>query len=196
MRTLLACLLLLAAGAVPAATSEPALLTAPATWHSYDVLVDLRDLPRTYSCDDLWYKFHDLLLELGARAYMTITPYHCGVPGRGEARSPSVELQFQLPQPLEGTATRYAVISAVTRTLHLEPGSPRSFGEGDCELVRQLEESLFTVVPVQVMASAFNCTTAHRATTARESFALTFQAAIATPAVSPRAGTSAGTPHS
>jgi hypothetical protein len=195
MRLLLACLLLVTAVAVhaangdaPAASTAPAAsaaagaTAAPATWHAYGLLIDLQNLPKTYSCDDLWYKFRDLLLELGARPYMTITPFHCGAPRRGEERSPSVELKFQLPEPLHGTATRYASISAVTRTLHVEPGSPRSFGAGDCELVRQLQGTLFAALPVHVTAARFSCTPA-RAEAAR-SYALTLEAAIAKPLVS------------
>ena len=201
MRSLLACLLLVPAAAVHAAASRAATAAAapaspaPAAWHSYGLLIDLQGLPKTYSCDDLWYKFHDLLLALGARAYMTITPYHCGAPGRGEERSPSVELEFQLPQPLTGSATRYASISAVTRTLHVAPGSPRSLGAGDCELVRQLEGTLFPALPVHLTAASFDCT-ASPATAQRGSFALTLEAAIAQPLVRAPAAAAAGTPRS
>jgi len=44
----------------------------------------------------------DVLLQLGARAYMTITPYGCGSIHSGEARSPRVELKFQLAEVLFG----------------------------------------------------------------------------------------------
>jgi hypothetical protein len=206
MRPLLACLLLLPAAAVHAAASRaaPAAATsasaAPAAWHSYGLLIDLQNLPKTYSCDDLWYKFHDLLLELGARAYMTITPYRCGAPGRGEERSPSVELEFQLPQPLTGAATRYASISTVTRTRHVAPGSPRSFGAADCELARQLEGTLLPALPVRLTAASFDCPTSP-ATAQRASFELTVEAPIAQPLVSAPApaaapAVTAGTPRS
>jgi len=201
MRLLPACLLLVPAAAVHAAASHAApaaagpVSAAPATWHAYDLLIDLQHLPET--CDDLWYKFHDLLLELGARACMTITPYHCGAPGRGEERFPSVELKFQLPQPLIGNATRYAGISAVTRTLRVAPGSPRSIGAGDCELVRQLEGTLFAALPVRLTAASFNCTPARPATPGREPFALTLEAAIAQPPVpAPAPGATAAVPRS
>jgi hypothetical protein len=205
MRPLLACLLLVPTAAVHAAASRDATAAAvpaapaaaaPAAWHSYGLLIDLQGLPKTYSCDDLWYKFHDLLLALGARAYMTITPYHCGAPGRGEERSPSVELEFQLPQPLTGSVARYASISAVTRTLHIAPGSPRSLGAGDCELVRQLEATLLPALPVHLTAASFDCSPS-AATAEHGSFALTLEAAIAQPPVSaPAPAAAALTPHS
>jgi hypothetical protein len=103
-----------------------------------------------------------------------------------------VELEFQLPQPLTGRAARYARISEVTRTLHVAPGSPRSLGAGDCELVRQLEETLFPALPVHLTAASFNCSPA---AAQRESFALTLEAAIAQPLVSAPAA-AAGTPRS
>ena len=87
----------LAAGQTLAASAPPATAT-PAEWKSYDLLVDFRALPRPYSCDELWYKVRDVLLQLGARAYMTITPYGCGTTHGREARSPRVEVKFQ-PSP-------------------------------------------------------------------------------------------------
>ena len=168
----------------PAPAPVPASAPAPAEWRSYAVLVDFMALPRTYSCDDLWYKFRDVLLKLGARAYMTITPYQCGVRGGGEARSPKVEVKFQLPQPLHGDAVRYAQISAGDEIIKLAPGSPRSLGPDDCELVRQMQQGLLAALPVRVTSSDFRCTGA------RESFSLTLDAVIAAP---PSAGPPPGT---
>jgi len=170
--------------AAAAPTAAPAPAPAPAEWRSYAVLVDFTALPRTYSCDDLWYKFRDVLLRLGARAYMTITPYQCGVRGGGEAHSPKVEVKFQLPQPLHGDAVRYAQISAGDEIIKLAPGSPRSLGPDDCELVRQMQQGLLAALPVRVTSSDFRCTGA------RESFSLTLDAVIAAP---PSAGPPPGT---
>jgi hypothetical protein len=160
------------AGEAPAAT--------PAEWRPYAVLVDFRDLPRTYSCDELWYKFRDVLRKLGARAYMTITPYHCGVRGGGAARSPSVEVKFQLPQPLHGAAVRYAEIATVEQLVRFSPGSPPSLAPADCELVRQMQQGLLAALPLRVSSAEFRCTGAAAA------YALTLDAAIAaTPAGQP-----------
>ena len=162
--------------ATPAATAAP----APAEWRTYAVLVDFTALPRTYSCDDLWYKFRDVLLKLGARAYMTITPYQCGVRGGGEARTPKVEVKFQLPQPLHGDAVRYAEISAGDETIRLAPGSPRSLGADDCELVRQMRQGLLAALPVHVTSSDFRCSGA------AESFTVTLDAVVAAPSSAAR----------
>ena len=160
------------AGVRAAAPDVPA--AQPAEWRSYDLLVRLQNLPHTYSCDDLWYKLRDVLLKLGARAYMTLTPYHCGITGGGPATSPNLELKFQLPSVLTGTAERYAQISVVNEAVRLAPGSPPSLTDKDCQLVRQLQGTLFAALPLQVTAADFKCTEA------LPSFALNLQAPIAT----------------
>ena len=65
---LLLLLAAIAAGQAIASSAPPATPT-PAEWKSYDLLLDFRALPRTYSCDELWYKVRDVLLQLGARAH-------------------------------------------------------------------------------------------------------------------------------
>jgi hypothetical protein len=172
---LLLLLLLLGMSAVTAARSATtaAPTPAPAEWRSYDVLVRLQGLPRTYSCDELWYKFRDLLRTLGARAYMTITPYHCGVVGGGPAASPSVQLQFQLPWALSAAAVRYAQTSVIDETVQLAPGSPPTLQAGDCELLKQLRSTLFATLPLKITAADFSCVAGG------ESFAVTLKAPIA-----------------
>jgi len=165
---LLLCLSLPLAGGVCAVASQAP--TEPAEWRTYDLLVDLQDLPRTYSCDELWYKFRDVLKALGARAGMSITPYHCGSAGGGAGQSPDVEAAFQLPQPLQGAAKRYAQFSVVAHAVRLAPGTPRSLLPSDCEFVRQLRGTLLAALPLHVTAADFDCSAAHA------SFALTVDA--------------------
>ncbi len=150
----------LAAAQALATSAAPPAMAAPAQWRSYDLLLEFRALPRTYSCDELWYKVRDVLLQLGARPYMTITPYHCGTTRGGEARSPSVEVKFQLLEPLPGAAARYADTTVREEAVRLAPGTPSSLKAGDCELMRQLRETLLTGVPLHVAAAAFSCTAA------------------------------------
>jgi hypothetical protein len=129
----------------------------PAQWQTFDILVDFQNLPRTYSCDELWYKFRDILQKLGARAYTTITPYDCGYLGGGEARSPRVEVKFQMPRLLQAADDRYAEISVVQEHVSLAPGSPRSLGAHDCEFARQLESLLFPALPIRIETADFRC---------------------------------------
>jgi hypothetical protein len=193
-RTARIALLLAAATAAVAAAATTTRTPAPATpaeWRTYDVLLPFQDLPTSYSCDDLWYKFRDLLLKLGARAYMTVSPYHCGYVGGGPAPSPSVELRFQLPQVLHGTAaTRYAQISVVEKTIRLAPGAPPSLKPSDCELMKQLQNLLFPALPLHVSTAAFSCAPPHA------SFALTVSASVAVRAAARAASVAANTPSS
>jgi len=138
------------------ASAAPTATPTPAEWKSYDVLLEFRALPRTYSCDELWYKVRDVLVELGARADMTVTPYDCGST-RGEARSPSVEAKFQLPEPLHGASSRYAQTAVSEKAVQLTPGSPNSLKPDDCVFVRQLQETLLAALPLRIATSTFSC---------------------------------------
>jgi hypothetical protein len=191
-RTALIAVLLAAVSAVSAAaTTRTVPPAAPAEWRTYDVLVPLQNLPTSYSCDDLWYKFRALLLQLGARNYMTISPYQCGYLSGPPAHSPSVELKFQLPEVLHGTATRYAQISVAEKTIRLAPGTPSALQAGDCELMKQLRDLFLAALPVHVSTSAFDCTRHPH-----PSFALTVNASIAVPASAAGATVAANTPSS
>jgi hypothetical protein len=82
------------------------------------------DLPQRYSCDDLWYRFRVILLSIGANPNLKVVPYHC------DSRSPKVQLQFSLPEPVNGAQARFADLRAVNDTITLEPGHL-------CRLTRQ-----------------------------------------------------------
>jgi hypothetical protein len=162
----LAALLLAVLGAAGAAgaTIDPARATAaaaavavPAEWRSFDLIVDLTDLPQAYSCDDLWYRFHDLLLAIGARPGAQILAYHCGRTRAESGRSPSVQLEFQLPQALPVAAAHYAEIAAVRTTIRLAPGELRSFTADDCELLRQASAALLAALPVRLVGTGLAC---------------------------------------
>lgn len=129
----------------------------PAFWRTYDILVRLKNLPRTYSCDQLWYEFHGILLRLGARpASINILPYDCSPTGIGYASSPRVEVGFQFPSfVLPGV--KGAPMKAVERTIRLVPGKPKTLRVSDCRLLRQIEQTLLSTLRVKVDASHFDC---------------------------------------
>jgi hypothetical protein len=139
--------------AAPPSESAP----TPAQWRSWDLLVDLQDLPRAYTCNELWYRFHDLLLALGARPDMRILTYHCGTTAAASTRSPSVQLQFALPNELSAADARYADLSAVRTTVRLEPGDPHSLKADDCELLKQINATLLPALPVHVLGPDVTC---------------------------------------
>ena len=125
----------------------------PAAWVAHDLRIDLHDLPRRYSCDDLWYKFHDVLLVLGARPDLKILTARCE---RG-SRSPSVRLQFSTPEFVKRTSTRGIGIDAAAATIRLEPGHPASLNDADCELMRQIKDRLLAPVLQRIVSFNLAC---------------------------------------
>jgi len=142
--------------AAPARTNTDA-AAQPAAWLQHDLIVSLRDLPKTYSCNDLWYKFRDVLLEIGARADYKILPYDC------DSRSPQVQLNFMLPQALTPAQKQYADLDATPKTVELQPGDPSTLKASDCDLVSQMNSYLFPAIPLEVVSSKLECTASAKA---------------------------------
>lgn len=146
-----------AATTAPARTGSAAADAGPAEWRSYDLLVDLTDLPRPYTCNELWYRLHDLLLAVGARHYPQIYTYHCGTTRATSSRSPSVQLQFQLPRALTPADARYADVPVIRATVRLAPGTLHSYQPEDCELLKQLSTQLLPALPVHPVGAGLTC---------------------------------------
>lgn len=160
MRALaISAMLALVSAAYAAAPAQPSSNAAaqPAAWLQHDLIVSLHDLPKTYACDDLWYKFRDVLLEIGARADYKILPYDCN------SRSPQVQLNFMLPQALTPAQRQYADLDATPKTVELEPGKPSTLKASDCDLVSQMNSYLFTAIPLKVVSSQLSCTASAKA---------------------------------
>lgn len=131
----------------------------PAVWRTYDMIVDLEHLPTTYTCDQLWYEFHGILLRLRVpAASLSILPYRCSPNAAGRLRSPHVELRFRMPSVVSGPETKWRQLSAVRRTVTIAPGRPRTLRPSDCHLLRQIRRTLLGALPVTVTASDLHCT--------------------------------------
>jgi hypothetical protein len=144
-----------------------------ATWRPYDLIVDLQNLPQPYSCDALWYKFHDVLLALGARPDLKILTYKCQGDASGVGtRSPSAQLQFSLPELLPPAQAGLAQFQASTTTVHLTPGHPASLHASDCELLRQMKDGLIASLSRQVISVDLAC---DAPPAAQKPFSLTLQ---------------------
>src|SRR5438105_1886663 len=118
----LVALLALATGAPARAATQDA--SQPAVWAPHALIVDLRNLPKHYTCDDLWYKFRDVLLAMGARPDMKILPYRCAGHAGSQAYSPKVELQFSMPRTVSGADVKWADLRVIAKPVHLQPGAP------------------------------------------------------------------------
>jgi len=141
--------------ATPAQTTNGA--AQPATWLEHNLIVNLNNLPKNYSCDDLWYKFRDVLLAIGARADYKITTYQCGKDAGVQGRSPRVQLSFWLPKALTPAQQQWSDVSATPRTVKLQPGEPSTLTPVDCDLVSQMNALLFPAIPLKVVSSQLNC---------------------------------------
>ncbi|MDB6046439.1 MAG: hypothetical protein JWM63_4990 [Gammaproteobacteria bacterium] len=131
--------------------------TEPADWLPHDMLLELRNLPKRYSCNDLWYKFRDVLLEIGARPNMQILTYRCESALGPSARSPRVHLQFETPRALASPQSGEPDISAINRTIRLAAGQPHSLDGADCELLKQMKETLVASLHLRVLDSNLEC---------------------------------------
>jgi hypothetical protein len=160
--TRICCLLiasLLATGATTSSLAAPGAAEPghPAQWRHHDMIVDLHNLPTRYSCNDLWYKFHDVLLALGARPDLKILTYRCGQRAGTLANSPSVQLQFSLPELLDPQQARWADVSVTPQTVRLTAGTPGSLHDTDCELLRQMKDKLLSALPTRITGFKLAC---------------------------------------
>ena len=127
---------------VSATAATAAERPVPAVWTPHTLIVDLRNLPKRYSCDELWYKFKAVLVTLGARSDMKILPYRCGRSPGSTAYSPKVQLEFSSLRAVSAKDAQWADTQAVSKSIRLEPGSPDRIDAKDCDLLDQIKSTL------------------------------------------------------
>jgi hypothetical protein len=147
-------------GSAANGASRPAPTTAakPALWRTYDMILNLQNLPRTYTCDQLWYELRGIVLQLGAWPYsINVLPYNCSPTPNGAMKSPDVQVGFQLPFFLQGPAAKSAPAKAIERTIRLAPGQPKTLHSSDCQLMQQISQTLLASLPIRVDEEHFEC---------------------------------------
>ena len=154
------------------ARADSAPTAEPTEWVRHDLLVDLRDLPKRYTCNELWYRFRDVLVTIGARP-VKVLPYRCESALGSGGRSPRVHLTFDMPQALPGPHGTGE--SAVLETLHVAAGNPQSLGRDDCDLLRQIKDTLFASLHLHVVDYSLQC---RAPANARPRFGVSVQALI------------------
>jgi hypothetical protein len=137
--------------AYPAPAAPPT--AQPAAWLAYDLKVDLHNLPRRYSCDELRLKFRDVLLVLGARPDLKVLIARCEL----GSRSPFVRVQFAMPELVERTSKGGVAMEAAAAIVRLEPGHPASLYAADCELMRQIKDGLLARMSRRVVSFNLAC---------------------------------------
>ncbi len=146
----------------------------PAVWASHEIIVDLHNLPRRYSCDDLWYKFRAVLFAIGARPTQVL-PYRCQGSAREAGYSPQVQLTFYTPEIARGALARTPDLQAQAQSVRLAPGAQPHLDAGDCELLRQLKDTLFRYLGNRISEFSLACAAASGNTPA---FSLTVDALL------------------
>jgi hypothetical protein len=130
-----------------AANVAPLPVVQAARWQQKRLSIRLYNLPKRYSCSELERKFEAVLLELGARSDAKIQAHRCERRLGAIAFSPSVNLQFWAPQATAAVDERSANIRAVRKSIHLQPGTPSSLDSSDCQLLRQIKDTLIPSLP-------------------------------------------------
>ena len=96
----------------------------PAVWMLHMVQVQLHDLPKNYSCYDLWYRFREVLQKIGARPDWKITTQGCVFSGNTQARSFSDILEFSTWKLPEQAVNRLGIRSAELKEVDVEETIP------------------------------------------------------------------------
>jgi hypothetical protein len=150
-----------------------------AVWMQHMVEVKLHDLPKNYSCYDLWYRFREVLEKIGARPDWKITTQGCVFSGDTQTRSPQVELEFYFPEGLPPAQAKWSDVKATRNTVVLEAGTAaNSLDKSDCVLVRQIKDGLLPALPVQVLDARVDCASAG----AKHPYRISVQTLIPVPA--------------
>lgn len=146
------------AAAVPAISApvDLAPVEHPARWIHQDYIVELNDMPRTYTCLELWYKFRDTLQAIGART-SEIIPYDCARMTDSPMRSPRVEVKFVLPDRLSKRQARWADFRTIERSVEIAPGALPSLSADDCQLVQRIKAGLIQPLGLHILKSHFQC---------------------------------------
>lgn len=160
--------------------------TQPAVWSHHALIIDLHNLPKRYSCDELWYKFKDVLLAIGARPDLKILPYRCGRSVGSRAFSPKIQLEFSLPRPVSGKNARWASVQGHAKSVRLEPGAPLHLEDTDCELLNQIRTTLLRAIDADVTGFRLAC---RAPAISNPPFELTVKAILA---ISPSSAVTAG----
>jgi len=147
----------------------------PAVWVSHMLVIDLSNLPKRYSCDELWYKFKAVLMTLGARPDMKILPYRCERGAGSNAYSPKVQLQFSIPRAVSGENARWADLQVSSESIRLQPGSPGRIDRQDCNLLNQIRTTLLPDLGATVIGFNLACQASQ---SAHSPFGLTVKALI------------------
>jgi hypothetical protein len=142
------------------------------------MIIHLDQLPKQYSCNDLWYKFRAVMGAVGAQRISEILAYDCGTDRADHGLSPRVHVVFALPDAAVGVQARHAAMRADSAEIRLKPGQPPRLDDLDCALMRQINNTLISAIPLHVVRARWNC---RAAVAGRSDYELTLRVLKAAP---------------
>jgi hypothetical protein len=147
--TLVGITLVALAGAAVVSAEGAAIL---AYWAPHNEIDEPPQLTRPYDCDDLYYKYRDVLLKLGARG-LKIYTYGCIRHGQAESGQPRVNLSYSVPRERPGGPG----IPAQRKSVTLKPGDPKSLTSDDCALLNNMRQTVIAAIASKIDAHGLDC---------------------------------------
>lgn len=123
-----------------------------AVWKTVDHSFSYQGFTSHYTCDGLRDKLRQALLDLGARADLSLSTSGCI--GSRPSPFPEVQIHMSVLQPVDGTAPAGAVQAQWT------PVSLAGFDKleaGDCELLHQIKDDLLPLFPTRDVTIRADC---------------------------------------
>ncbi len=171
----------LATVSLSANAASPVTASVPAYWAPHDEIDELDDLPHPYRCDDLYYKYRDVLLRLGAQPGMKIYTYGCSRAGQPASGTPRVYLTYAVPREMPQSGSASAGLKAARATVKLAPGEPKSLTPDDCVLLNDMRQTVLSSFANSINANALQCSAAK----ASKHFALVVQTLLPVETIAP-----------
>jgi hypothetical protein len=129
---------ILALAALGVATAAPSQQTVTGVWQHHQVNFTYYGLTSLYSCDGLETNIRRLLLHMGARDDAKVSALSCPRGPSVPSRNAIVQTDFYTLAPSDPSAPD-AVPARWTPFL-VNPWHPHFMGDGDCELMEQMED--------------------------------------------------------
>jgi hypothetical protein len=143
-----------------AKAASPLTTSVAAYWAQHDEIDELDDLRHPYRCDDLYYKYRDVLLRLGAQPGMKIYAYGCSRAGHPASGTPHVDLTYAVPREMPVTGSGSVGLKAAPATVKLAPGEPKSLTPDDCVLLNDMRQTVLSSFATTMNANRLHCSAA------------------------------------
>jgi hypothetical protein len=148
----------------PAETGDP----MPAVWKEQHVEFSYAGRTSRYSCDGLLEKVRAMLLDLGARRDLKITPLHCADtepthgPVHGDGGGSRIKIVFSSPARPEAADKPLHPGDLTATDARFEPftimsDAFRNMGIGDCELVQEFTRQILPKLMVRDVRQDIVC---------------------------------------